>query len=94
MLLFPDMVPDPAIDAQAKRSNFHVLWDTDKLTGRIAERSLAGKDLQPLNIGAVGPRRRSRWAHAASRRDFSLSLTDRQAQPTLASHPDPVDQRP
>ena len=36
-LLFPDMEPGPAIDAQAKRSNFHVLWDTDKLTGRLAE---------------------------------------------------------
>ena len=36
-LLFPDMEHAPAIDAQAKRSNFHVLWDTDKLTGRLAE---------------------------------------------------------
>ena len=36
-LLFPDMEPGPAIDAQAKRSNLHVLWDTDKLTGRLAE---------------------------------------------------------
>ena len=36
-LLFPDMKPGPAIDAQAKRSNLHVLWDTDKLTGRLAE---------------------------------------------------------
>ena len=46
VLLFPDMVPDPAIDAQAKRSNFHVLWDTDKLTGRIAEVA-AGKTSSP-----------------------------------------------
>ena len=36
-LLFPDMEHAPAIDAQAKRSNFHVLWGTDKLTGRLAE---------------------------------------------------------
>ena len=36
-LLFPDMERAPAIDAQAKRSNFHVLWGTDKLTGRLAE---------------------------------------------------------
>ena len=45
-LLFPDMEPGPAIDAQAKRSNFHVLWDTDKLTGRIAEVA-AGKTSSP-----------------------------------------------
>ena len=45
-LLFPDMEPGPAIDAQAKRSNFHVLWDTDKLTGRLAEVA-AGKTSSP-----------------------------------------------
>ena len=37
MFLFPDMEPDPAIDAQAKRSNFHVLWGTDKLADRLDE---------------------------------------------------------
>ena len=36
-LLFPDMEHAPAIDAQAKRSNVHVLWGTDKLTGRLPE---------------------------------------------------------
>ena len=46
VVLFPDMEPGPAIDAQAKRSNFHVLWDTDKLTGRIAEVA-AGKTSSP-----------------------------------------------
>ena len=37
MFLFPDMEPDPAIDSRAKRSNFHVLWGTDKLAGRLDE---------------------------------------------------------
>ena len=37
MFLFPDMEPDPAIDSRAKRSNFHVLWGTDKLADRLDE---------------------------------------------------------
>ena len=36
-LLFPDMEPDPAIVAEAKRSNVHVLWGTDNLMNRLAE---------------------------------------------------------
>ena len=35
-LLFPDMEPDPAIVAEAKRSNVHVLWGTDNLMNRLA----------------------------------------------------------
>ena len=34
-LLFPDMEPDPAIVAEAKRSNVHVLWGTDNLMNRL-----------------------------------------------------------
>ena len=45
-LLFPDMEHAPAIDAQAKRSNFHVLWGTDKLMGRLAAVA-AGKTPSP-----------------------------------------------
>ena len=45
MFLFPDMEPDPAIDAQAKPSNFHFLWGTDKLTDRLAEIA-ASKDFR------------------------------------------------
>ena len=36
VLLFPDMEPDPAIVAEAKRSNVHVLWGTDDLMNRLA----------------------------------------------------------
>ena len=36
VLLFPDMEPDPAIVAEAKRSNVHVLWGTDNLMNRLA----------------------------------------------------------
>ena len=35
-LLFPDMEPDPAIVAEAKRSNVHVIWGTDNLMNRLA----------------------------------------------------------
>ena len=35
-LLFPDMEPDPAIVAEARRSNVHVLWGTDNLMNRLA----------------------------------------------------------
>ena len=35
-LLFPDMEPDPAIVAEAKRSDVHVLWNTDNLMNRLA----------------------------------------------------------
>ena len=31
VLLFPDMVPDPAIAAAARRSRVKVLWGTDNL---------------------------------------------------------------
>ena len=37
VLLFPDMEPDPAIVAAAKRSSVKVPWGTDKLMGRLAE---------------------------------------------------------
>ena len=36
VLLFPDMEPDPAIVAEARRSNVHVLWGTDNLMNRLA----------------------------------------------------------
>ena len=36
-LLFPDMEPDPAIVAEAKRSNVHPIWGTDNLMNRLAE---------------------------------------------------------
>ena len=36
VLLFPDMEPDPAIVAEARRSNVHVLWGTDNLMDRLA----------------------------------------------------------
>ena len=36
VLLFPDMEPDPAIVAEAQRSNVHVLWGTDNLMNRLA----------------------------------------------------------
>ena len=36
-LLFPDMEPDPAIIAEAKRSNIHPIWGTDNLMNRLAE---------------------------------------------------------
>ena len=35
-LLFPDMEPDPAIVAAAKRSNVHPIWGTDNLMNRLA----------------------------------------------------------
>ena len=35
-LLFPDMEPDPAIVAEARRNNVHVLWGTDNLMNRLA----------------------------------------------------------
>ena len=35
-LLFPDMEPDPAIVAEGRRSNVHVLWGTDNLMNRLA----------------------------------------------------------
>ena len=35
-LLFPDIEPDPAIVAEARRSNVHVLWGTDNLMNRLA----------------------------------------------------------
>ena len=35
-LLFPDMEPDPAIAAEAKRSSVKVLWGTDNLMNRLA----------------------------------------------------------
>ena len=37
VLLFPDMEPDPAIAAAARRSNVHALWGTDNLMNRLAE---------------------------------------------------------
>ena len=33
---FPTWSPDPAIVAEAKRSNVHVLWGTDNLMNRLA----------------------------------------------------------
>ena len=36
VLLLTDMEPDPAIVAEAKRSNVHVLWGTDNLMNRLA----------------------------------------------------------
>ena len=36
-LLFPDMEPDPAIAAAARRSSVKVLWGTDNLMNRLAE---------------------------------------------------------
>ena len=36
VLLFPDMEPDPAIVAEARRSNVHILWGTDNLMDRLA----------------------------------------------------------
>ena len=36
VLLFTDMEPDPAIVAEARRSNVHVLWGTDNLMNRLA----------------------------------------------------------
>ena len=36
VLLFPDMVPDPAIAAAARRSRVKVLWGTDNLMNRLA----------------------------------------------------------
>ena len=37
VLLFPDMEPDPAIVAAARRSSVKVLWGTDNLMNRLAE---------------------------------------------------------
>ena len=36
VLLFPDMEPDPAVVAEARRSNVHVQWGTDNLVNRLA----------------------------------------------------------
>ena len=35
-LLFPDMEPDPAIVAEARRGNVHPIWGTDNLMNRLA----------------------------------------------------------
>ena len=37
VLLFPDMDPDPAIVARARRSNVHLVWRTDRLLPRLIE---------------------------------------------------------
>ena len=66
MFLFPDMEPDPAIDSQAKRSNFHVLWGTDKLADRLdeaaADSGYRPSTSEPYAPGGVpgGLRRRGR----------------------------------
>ena len=36
LLLVPTWNPDPAIVAEAKRSNVHVIWGTDNLMNRLA----------------------------------------------------------
>ena len=59
--LLPDIEPDPAIIAKARRSNVHtpmIHGQPDGPTG--GDRCQQG--LQALNIGATGPRRRSLWA--------------------------------
>ena len=52
VLLLPDMVPDPAIDVGALRSNVQVLWGTDQLIGRLAMIA-AGKPSCSPNAEAV-----------------------------------------
>ena len=37
VLLFPDMDPDSAISARARRSNVHLVWRADPLLPRLAE---------------------------------------------------------
>ena len=37
VLLFPDMDPDPAIVARARRSNVHLVWRSDRLLPRLIE---------------------------------------------------------
>ena len=54
MFLFPDMEPDPAIDSQARLSNFHVLWGTDKLADRLDE-AAADSGYRPSTSEPYGP---------------------------------------
>ena len=57
-LLSPAINPDPAIVAEARRSNVHVLWGTDNLLDRLAEVA-ASKDCYPPNADDI------RWEVAA-----------------------------
>ena len=59
--LLPDVEPDPAIIAKARRSNVHTPMSHGQPDGptRLGR---CQQGLQALNIGATGPRRRSLWA--------------------------------
>ena len=47
VLVFPDMEPDQAIIAKAKRSNVHVLWGTDGLVDRMEQIAAAREVYNP-----------------------------------------------
>ena len=52
VILFPDMEQGPAIVAEARRSNVHVLWGTDSLMNRLAAIA-ARKAYYPPNAGDI-----------------------------------------
>ena len=50
VLVFPDMEPDQAIVAKAKRTNVHVLWGTDDLMERLREIADARRVYNPPGV--------------------------------------------
>ena len=49
VLLFPDMDPDSAISARARRSNVHLVWRSDRLLTRLAEIAREAEVRRPPN---------------------------------------------
>ena len=94
--LVPDVEPGPVIVAEASRFNVHLPCDSDKLMDRFTEIAF-GKEHQNLNIGAIGPRRRSRWAPPPGR-DKPSPTTGKPiaspARPPMALASGPKPQRP
>ena len=82
--LLPDIEPDPAIIAKARRSNVHTPMSHGQPDGptRLGR---CQQGLQALNIGATGPRRRFLWATPPGA-GFAMP-NHRQAGPTAGSTP-------
>ena len=85
LVLFPDREPDLAIVAEARHSNVHILRSPDIPDGPTRVDRRCEQGLQALNIGALGSRRRSRWATPPGA--GSAIPNDRQAAPGRRTNP-------
>ena len=54
VLVFPDMEPDQAIAAKARRTRVHVIWGVDGLVDRLKEIAAVTEVYNPPDAGDVG----------------------------------------